>query len=418
MATTATPRRFDGWARHPAPFSFDQLDAAVDAAQAPDGGLVVDPFAGTGVTVTFVCGRGDPVVGIEAHPLIADLARVKLARPGAPAELRAVVAEVRPEATGRLGAVDLAREAASLQRFLPAERHAELVAWREVVERVGGPWEGHLRWLVLGALRDVAGKGWPYPRADRRSRHAATPIGDLVEARARRMADDLMAGPRLPLGTVVSADSRRERAWVGIAPGSVAASISSPPYLNQVSYAEATRLELLFVGLTSSWGEMSERVSRHLVASCTQQVTVASGRAARESLADCAALTATLAPLSRRLLAARRRRSKGKIYDHLLWAYFADMRLVLAHLHRALAPGGRAAWVIGDSAPYGVYVDTPALTGVLAQELGFELVEDRVLRARGGRWPNVGARHGRQLSERLVVLRRPPLGFQEALPGV
>lgn len=410
-------RRFDDWAHHPAPFSFSELEVAVDAAAAPPWGLVVDPFVGSGKSATFVCGRGDPVVGIEAHPLMAGLAQLKLTRPGPAQQLRNASTLLAEEVWRRLPTVAFDDEPELVRRFLPADAVRQLAAWRDAVPVVGGPWEEHLRWAVLGALREVAGGSWPYTHPGRPARKASKPIAHLVQVRTDRMAADLAAAPRMPSGWVIHGDARSGKAWASVPPASVAASVSSPPYLSQVSYAEATRLELYYLGWVSSWREMTETVSRHLVASCTQQVTAARAESAQAKLADCPGTSAAVVSLARRLLQARTGRRRGKVYDRLVWSYFADLRRVLDHLQRALAPGARAAWVIGDSAPYDVYVDTPVLVGLLAEELGFEVLDDIFLRPRGRKWPGVGARHSRVLSERLLVFRRPRWGAQEPLPG-
>jgi hypothetical protein len=63
-------------------------------------------------------------------------------------------------------------------------------------------------------------------------------------------------------------------------------------------------------------------------------------------------------------------------------------------------------WLIGDSAPYGVYVDTPAIIGRLAAGHGLAVEQDVLLRHRGDRWASNATRHQEKLSERLVLLRR------------
>jgi hypothetical protein len=410
-------RRFDEWAPHPAAFSFAELEAAVDAVGAPPGGTVLDPFVGSGKAATFICGRGDPVIGIEAHPLIVELAQLKMTRPGPPQGRRDAGAELAATAGSLLPSTRVDGEAQLLRRFLPDEQVRECAAWRQAVSTIGGPWIEHLRWSVLGALRDVAGSGWPYARPLCDQKRPRKDIASLVQTRLDRMADDLAAAPRVPAATVVHGDARSSEAWACVAAGTIAASVSSPPYLSQLSYAEATRLELHYLGWVSTWGEMTEHVSRHLVASCTQQVTVGRARIAQERLAPCSGTSSAVGSLARRLAKARAARRRGKIYDHLVWSYFADLRDVLGHLRLALAPGARVAWVLGDSAPYDVYVDTPVLVGLLAEELGFEVLDDVFLRPRGSKWPGVGARHQRTLSERLLVLRKPGWAEQQRLPG-
>jgi len=411
-------RRFDDWARQPAAFSFSELETAVDAVGHEMGECVLDPFAGTGKSLTFIAGRGDQAIGIEAHPLIGELAALKLERPGPPRALRDCAAELTEVAGDRVHQTTISHEPQVLKRFLPDDTLREFAAWRDSVELVGGPWQGHLRWLVLGALRDSVGRSWPYPSRRRASAARGRPVADLVRRRAEVMAEDIAAAPRLPVARLIREDAREARAWASFEPGSVSACISSPPYLNQLSYAELTRLELHFLGLARSWREMRERVSSRLVASCTQQVTKASAAVAREEMASLADASTALAALARKLELARRERTRGKPYDLLIWSYFNDLAAVLQELRRVLIPGARVAWVIGDSALYDVYVDTPALIGLLAEELGFEMLDDHFLRERGRKWASVGKRHGQTLSERMLVFRLPQLGSQPTLPGL
>src|SRR5687768_12347005 len=78
---------FDRWFRYPAGFGRDTLAACFDAIDARRGALVVDPFAGVSTTGVAACARGLTFAGIEAHPLVAELAALKFARPSDPDEL-------------------------------------------------------------------------------------------------------------------------------------------------------------------------------------------------------------------------------------------------------------------------------------------------------------------------------------------
>jgi hypothetical protein len=102
------------------------------------------------------------------------------------------------------------------------------------------------------------------------------------------------------------------------------------------------------------------------------------------------------------------RGNRGKEYDQVVPAYFHAMSTILGRLYDNLAPGASALWLIGDSAPYGVYVDTPKIIGSLGEDRGFSLIDDVSLRERGSRWASNGDRHKVPLSERLIVLRKPP----------
>ncbi|HET9895296.1 MAG TPA: hypothetical protein VFQ44_10215 [Streptosporangiaceae bacterium] len=185
--------------------------------------------------------------------------------------------------------------------------------------------------------------------------------------------------------------------------------VSSPPYLNNFDYADATRLELYFWGDITSWAEMCRDVRSEMIVATTQQSRVSMTQEALESLARYGKTGGEIARLTRRLAAERKNRKRGKEYDQVVPSYFLGISQTLGNLAGALAPGAPAVWLIGDSAPYGVYIDTPAIIAKLAAEQGFTVEEDMLLRHRGNRWANNSTRHKMKLSERLVLLRRNTL---------
>ncbi len=174
---------------------------------------------------------------------------------------------------------------------------------------------------------------------------------------------------------------------------------------------------MLFERQIESWSDMRRLVAPFMVASSTQQVTQTMSADAGAQLEEWPGLCALITRLAERLRKERFDRGRGaKPYDLLLPCYFSDIARVLRALRPVLAPGARCAWLVGDSSPYGVYIDTPTLLCQLASDLGFEILEDRVLRERGSRWRN-GQRPARRLTERLVLFRRPQWGEQQMLPG-
>lgn len=152
---------------------------------------------------------------------------------------------------------------------------------------------------------------------------------------------------------------------------------------------------------------MCDGVRAGMIVATTQQSARVGADRASASLKKRPRVGPELDSLTRRLRSERERRERGKEYDQVLPAYFADLVRVLSHLHRHTSPGAICAWVIGDSAPYGVYVDTPRLVGEVAGEVGFELIDDVKVRSRGLRWRTNGARHQVPLTERLITFRRP-----------
>jgi hypothetical protein len=220
------------------------------------------------------------------------------------------------------------------------------------------------------------------------------------------MDEDLATATGLPEGTVVTGDSRSEFPWSQLSDATVDACLTSPPYLNNFDYADATRLELYFWTAVDSWRDMCDAVRSGMVVATTQQ----SSRS--QALKDMAAVQDVLptiaddiAVLVSKLRVERAKRTRGKEYDQVLPGYLSDLRAVLNNLSRVMKSGSVALFVVGDSAPYGIYVDTPALLGRVAESVGFQVTGDKVLRRRGHRWTTT-QRHSLPLSERVLTLRR------------
>jgi hypothetical protein len=403
-------RAFDRWFRYPAGFSPAALEAAFDAVNLEEGDLLIDPFAGVATGGTAARAAGLRFRGIEAHPLIAELANIKLKRPqilGDPMRLinqaKAFVDNVEP------AAID--DEHDLIKRCFDPETLADLVALRELIVASNSPFQTHLKWALLGTLREAAKVkvGWPHQRPNRPRvrRLVSNPLQRFVD-RAGWIAHDLSSVATGIDHRVAVGDARRRDAWrKALRDEQAVACVSSPPYLNNFDYADATRLELYFWGEISSWAEMCSGVRDGMLVATTQQSSVGATAAAWHDL-EKYDLRASLEPLASELETLRLERSGGgKEYDRVLPDYFAGIAKVLAQIHHHLARGSTVAWVVGDSAPYGIYVDTPALLADLAEEIGFGFVADITIRSRGERWRTNGTRHQVPLTERLLVLLRP-----------
>ena len=98
---------------------------------------------------------------------------------------------------------------------------------------------------------------------------------------------------------------------------------------------------------------------------------------------------------------------KGKKSFHILMMhYFEDMYYVLKEMYRVLTPNSKAYLILGDSAPYGVYVPTTRILGDISQSLGFGDYEIYKIRERGNKWKNLKNRHNVELSENILILSR------------
>jgi hypothetical protein len=410
---TSSEEPFDRWFRYPAGFASDYVSLLLDHLGVQPGGTIVDPFAGSGVTGTAARGAGMSFAGIETHPLIAELAALKLQAVPAPARgLIEAATGIAGKASAISGAIDGVPDL--VQRSFDADVLRQLLAIRNLIREHGQDgWGPYLKWALLGTLRDVASVrvGWPYqrPTIGRQAPHS-DPISRFTR-RAAMISEDLALLPHAPssegiLAAMTCGDSCDASTWHHCLPGLADGCVSSPPYLNNFDYADATRLELFFWGEVTSWAEMCRDVRSGMIVATTQQSRVQAAQEALESLSSRGPVGEEIAGLTRRLTGERKSRPRGKEYDQVVPSYFLGISKVLENLAGALKPGAPAVWLIGDSAPYGVYVNTPAIIGRLAAGYGFVVEQDVLLRHRGNRWAGNATRHKEKLSERLVLFRR------------
>jgi hypothetical protein len=401
-------RPFDRWFRYPAGFSEAALTAALDSVGHANGRWLVDPFAGAAVGGTAALVAGWRFAGIEAHPAIAELADLKFRRASAAADLVAASADTVERAEQIAPVVP---ENDLLERSFDSAVLANLCRLKEAIlaEQTESQWRVHLKWALLGTLRDVASVkvGWPYQRPALARQPPHRDVQRRFLQRAARIAEDLIDAPSTRGSRVIAGDSGAAQPWRAVLGGQKAAAcVTSPPYLNNFDYADATRLEMYFWGHADSWNSLVNSVRADMLIATTQQTRRDHATAALQHLLVYPGLARRLDDLRRRLETERVRRGRGKEYDRVLAPYFLGIARVLSRLHKNLSPGATCAWVVGDSAPYGIYIDTPGLIGALSEELGFVVDADVPLRRRGHRWRTNGTRHQVELSERLLTFRR------------
>jgi hypothetical protein len=381
----------------------------------PAGSLIIDPFAGSAVTGTAARNAGLSFFGIEAHPLIAELANLKLKRPpGSPtALLRAIDNVVDVARSDRTSESLLDSEAELVRRCFSPDVLADLISIRDaILSGKAGVWGKYAKWALLATLRDVASVrvGWPYQRPGQaRQPKYADPYARFLQ-RANVISEDIglidwKSGLDMR-ASVSQGDSRQKRSWKNLRSGDAHGCVASPPYLNNFDYADATRLELYFWGEVSSWAEMVTSVRSGMVTATTQQSSVGAALNASQRLNRFTEIGAEVDDLVEALKGQRTRRGRGKEYDRVVPDYFEAISEVLENLATSMRSGSSVVWLVGDSAPYGVYIDTPAIIGRIAEQVGFTMERDEVLRRRGQRWATNKTRHDVQLSERLILFRR------------
>jgi hypothetical protein len=392
---------FDRWFRYPAGLPQAAMPLLFAADRNPDRGGVLDPFCGAGTIGSATSCRGLAFVGIEAHPEIAELAALKVGTfPCSTASL------LRHGQALLLcdDYVDLETETDLVRRCFSDLTLRRLVQLRRGIEKAPAWARPYLKWALLGTLRDVANVkvGWPYLQPTRARVPAYDDPGERMLTRLGWIAVDLDSRGVEPTGRVLHGDATQRETWTGLGSEPLTICLTSPPYLNNFDYADATRLEVFFWGRNRTWAQMCSDVRAQMLVATTQQTSVGHAEEVRSRLEAWPAIYRMTAKLTDLLTEERKRRPRGKEYDRVLPCYVYGIVRTLELISENLQPKSWCGWIVGDSAPYGVHIDTPRLIRTAASSLGYSLGKSTLLRPRGLRWRTNGTRHQVNLSERLI----------------
>ena len=378
------------WFRYSSGFDAEWVVSVIATESLRSQIRVFDPFVGSGTTLICAEQCNVPAYGIDSHPFIARVAQAKLAYRGAPETFLERSREVLLRA--RSQRPNLQRYAPLIRRCFTDDALAELDCLRQAIEEDECETEtSKLVWLALVAiLRKTSYVGtatWQYILPNRRKSRPSLPyvaFNDMAETMyCDMLTADQVSGPR----AVFNTDDARFCST--LADDSVNLVVTSPPYPNNYDYADSTRLELTFLGEIVSWKDLQTSVRRHLLRSCTQHVP---NRAVNlsEILAstELDPIRPELTSVCEQLYDVRKTRGGKKNYHNMIGCYFLDLARVWIALRRVCETPSTLCFVIGDSAPYGVYVPAMDWLGELAKAAGFRSYTFEKIRDRNTKWAN------------------------------
>lgn len=209
------------------------------------------------------------------------------------------------------------------------------------------------------------------------------------------------------LATVYNWDSRVKNE--DVADDSCGLCITSPPYLNNLDYGEVSKVHSHFFEMTNDWNDITEKVRRKLVTGATTHYRdtefVMEEFTQKEFAQHNSDTMGKLVELYGRIKENAKQRKGKKSFHILMMHYFEDMYYVLKEMRRVLRYGGEAYLVLGDSAPYGIYVPTTQILGDIALSAGFTEFSIHKIRSRGDKWKKLKNRHNISLSENILILK-------------
>lgn len=387
---------------HPFPARMAPELALRELSRLKDGAVVLDPMAGSGTVLALAQIQGFQAIGFDVDPLAVIMSKV-WTRPVNKSDIYRKAVRVLDRARERM---EICTVADAYPTHADDETRSFVRYWfdgyaRRQLESLATA----IRRLRDEATRDVL---WcAFSRLIIAKQSGASRAMDLSHSRPHRAFEN---APRKPFNEFISAvdkvllgclDINISNSYVAtnidlgdardlpIKNNSVDLVFTSPPYLNAIDYLRCSKFSLVWMGysIAELRGIRSDSIGSYAAGECDD---------ALRSLARRVCEWDRLSPRARGVLAR----------------YLADTEQSLRAVEHALAPSGRAVYVVGENCIEGVYVPTGTFIREIAKMVGLRAVRGRVRplpanrrympppRARGGMLD------GRMNQEVIVNLRK------------
>ena len=380
------------WFRYSAGYSADWVSSVIHEKNAS---RVLDPFVGSGTTLLAADKSCVESVGFESHVFVKRIAEAKISWDFDRRNFVELAKSLKDTAKALEDfEIDNRSEDRLLGRMYSRNSLASLerlrVSYLKLASNVTTK-ETLLLWLgITSILRPCSHGGtaqWQYVLPNKRKNTVKDPF-DAFDQFCDQVIEDsfqvLIEGWQKH-SSVILHDARTP---LEIQDG-FDLLVTSPPYPNNYDYADATRLEMTFWKEIKDWKDLHSVVRKSLLRSCSQHS--AAEKLHLESLLQARELVPILPelkPTCERLAEVRLTKGGKKTYHTMVAAYFLDLSKILINLRSLMQRGCIMCFVIGDSAPYGIYVPAERWLGDLAVAAGFTDYQFEKLRDRNVKWDN------------------------------
>jgi hypothetical protein len=358
-----------GWLRLTPAYSVELVRELIATRSRPDL-PVLDPFCGTGTTLTACAEAGIACLTVDINPFLRWLAETK-SRPYTSSDI---------ERAGTLvAAMSRAAQTGGARAWVPALHHIEkwwdaqtLGALSRAFALLAGK-RGKARDLAALAfcrtLVDAGNVSFRHQSMSFRARGPAPDVSALLAA----AFEALRVGAAQPLAgkgaQVLLGDSRQ--LGLVLSNNSCGSVVTSPPYVNRMSYIRELRPYMYWLGFLDDGrqaGELDWRAIGGTWGVATSKLTTWKPDGELD--------LPRLHPLVRKI------EKQSPVLARYVERYFCDMDQHVQSVARVLARGGHAHYVIGNSKFFDVVVPAEKLFADLFARHGFARVQTRVLRRR------------------------------------
>lgn len=381
------------WFRYSAGFSAEWVQSEIIKYKENTGNspVILEPFSGSGTTNIAADSLRVESYGIEGHPFISRIAKAKQLWHIDVDEFRDTMSNVISYASNTRVSSDRYDESNLLGKCYSPESFDHLDRLKNAYEVLadGSPvWELiHLNITsILRACSHAGTAQWQYVLPNKTKSKVLDPfeasLGKMeIMASDMKFAQDSGWESR---SHIMSHDARKP-----FNTPKCNLLISSPPYPNNYDYADATRLEMMFWEEIAGWGDLKTAVRPTLMRSCSQH-SASDKVNLDEMLADplLEPIRNEIVKVTKELEVIRLTKGGKKAYHTMVAAYFLDLAKIWINIRQNMTKESRVCFVVGDSAPYGVYVPAEKWLGELALASGFSSYSFEKLRDRNTKWKN------------------------------
>ncbi len=377
------------WFRYSAGFSAEWVKKVISQYGNKNSRLL-DPFVGSGTTLISANEMGIPSIGYEGHSFVRRIASVKTNYSIDYEKLDKLYALVLKDSKIKF---DFDAQPELLKKCYEPEILQQLQIFRHNYFQIddGSP-ESELLWLALTSILRITSHAgtaqWQYVLPNNTKKKTLTPLV-AFEKKINEMILDLKefnSKEILSISKVIEQDAREYNANYD---NSFDLLITSPPYPNNYDYADSTRLEMMFWEEINGWSDLQGKIRNYLVRSCSQH-TAAEKLKLPEILDknELSAIKEEISEVCKELEIVRHEHGGKKTYHTMIAAYYYDLSRTFISLRKCMKKNSTMCFVIGDSAPYGVYAPADEWLGKLAISAGFNSWSFEKTRDRNIKWKN------------------------------
>ena len=378
------------WYRYTAGFSGAWVGQVIEKEKRNNRVHIIDPFVGSGTVAIESTNHGVEAYGLESNPYVYRIANAKLKWNIIRVEdIKISAQKLLDTAMGIKN--DVSAYPNLILRCFHTETLIKLDSLKSACLAMPSGEEKDFMWFVITSiLRSTSPVGtaqWQYIQPNKKKAKVLDPY-EAFWTKIQEICFDIHESESIRSNhnaVILNQDARGE---VDIPDNWGDLVITSPPYANNYDYADAMRLEMLFWGDIDGWNGL-KNVSSHLVRACTQHVS--NLKTDVEPMINSPLIEPIRDELVEKykLLEEERANHGGrKNYHYMILAYFYDLSRVFKMLNQKTTDNCKMCLVIGDSAPYGIYIPVDEWLGRLAVNAGFRGYSFEKIRDRNVKWKN------------------------------